>query len=126
MKKIANFFCRRHIFSIGSEHLSQACDPLLSIGSHPLNSEVGNQWYAQDVIEAMYPQQVAQRLLTGDQRIVYHVPNATVFFGDIYEFTAGPTLFFSTFQNKCFTEFSEKKGDNLTPPPEKLTHRTEF
>eukprot|EP00667_Euglena_gracilis_P000539 EG_transcript_539 len=40
-----------------------------------------------NVIEAMYPQQVAQRLLTGDAHIVYHVPNATVFFSDIYEFT---------------------------------------
>eukprot|EP00667_Euglena_gracilis_P001022 EG_transcript_1022 len=40
-----------------------------------------------DVIEAMYPNQVAHRLLTGDTRIVYHVPNATVFFSDIYEFT---------------------------------------
>eukprot|EP00667_Euglena_gracilis_P001392 EG_transcript_1391 len=40
-----------------------------------------------NVIEAMYPQQVAQRLLAGESHIVYHVSNATVFFSDIYEFT---------------------------------------
>eukprot|EP00668_Euglena_longa_P028595 GGOE01035876.1.p1 GENE.GGOE01035876.1~~GGOE01035876.1.p1 ORF type:complete len:1162 (-),score=411.87 GGOE01035876.1:1521-4565(-) len=39
------------------------------------------------VIEAMYPDQVAQRLLVGETHIAYHVPAATVFFCDIYEFT---------------------------------------
>eukprot|EP00668_Euglena_longa_P011029 GGOE01013380.1.p1 GENE.GGOE01013380.1~~GGOE01013380.1.p1 ORF type:complete len:1161 (-),score=397.40 GGOE01013380.1:1066-4548(-) len=39
------------------------------------------------VIEAMYPAEVAQRMLTGETHIVYDVPAATVFFSDIYEFT---------------------------------------
>eukprot|EP00667_Euglena_gracilis_P002319 EG_transcript_2319 len=39
------------------------------------------------VIEAMYPAQVAQRMLAGESQIVYHVPSATVFFSDVYEFT---------------------------------------
>eukprot|EP00668_Euglena_longa_P038024 GGOE01048988.1.p1 GENE.GGOE01048988.1~~GGOE01048988.1.p1 ORF type:complete len:1158 (-),score=417.85 GGOE01048988.1:674-3682(-) len=39
------------------------------------------------VIEAMYPEAVAQRMLTGETHIVYDVPAATVFFSDIYEFT---------------------------------------
>eukprot|EP00668_Euglena_longa_P042272 GGOE01055831.1.p1 GENE.GGOE01055831.1~~GGOE01055831.1.p1 ORF type:complete len:1146 (+),score=403.95 GGOE01055831.1:24-3461(+) len=39
------------------------------------------------VIEAMYPTEVAQRMLTGETKIVYDVPAATVFFSDIYEFT---------------------------------------
>eukprot|EP00667_Euglena_gracilis_P001506 EG_transcript_1506 len=39
------------------------------------------------VIEAMYPAQVAQRMLVGESQIVYHVPGATVFFSDVYEFT---------------------------------------
>eukprot|EP00668_Euglena_longa_P011033 GGOE01013385.1.p1 GENE.GGOE01013385.1~~GGOE01013385.1.p1 ORF type:complete len:369 (-),score=149.66 GGOE01013385.1:1066-2172(-) len=40
-----------------------------------------------NVIEAMYPTEVAQRMLTGETHIVYDVPAATVFFSDIYEFT---------------------------------------
>eukprot|EP00668_Euglena_longa_P008511 GGOE01010260.1.p1 GENE.GGOE01010260.1~~GGOE01010260.1.p1 ORF type:complete len:1208 (-),score=403.92 GGOE01010260.1:1029-4382(-) len=39
------------------------------------------------VIEAMYPAQVAKRMLAGEDHIVYHVPHATVFLSDIYEFT---------------------------------------
>eukprot|EP00667_Euglena_gracilis_P017018 EG_transcript_17861 len=39
------------------------------------------------VIEAMYPAEVAQRMLMGQTQIVYDVPAATVFFSDIYEFT---------------------------------------
>eukprot|EP00667_Euglena_gracilis_P002180 EG_transcript_2181 len=39
------------------------------------------------VIEAMYPAEVAQRMLTGDTHIVYDVQAATVFFSDIFEFT---------------------------------------
>eukprot|EP00667_Euglena_gracilis_P003558 EG_transcript_3563 len=39
------------------------------------------------VIEAMYPAEVAQRMLTGETHIVYDVPAATVFFSDIFEFT---------------------------------------
>jgi len=40
------------------------------------------------VIEAMYPPQVARRVLLGETHIVYQVNNACVFFSDIYEFTA--------------------------------------
>eukprot|EP00668_Euglena_longa_P026575 GGOE01033266.1.p1 GENE.GGOE01033266.1~~GGOE01033266.1.p1 ORF type:complete len:1185 (+),score=424.15 GGOE01033266.1:254-3556(+) len=39
------------------------------------------------VIEAMYPAQVAMRMLAGEKQIVYNIPSATVFFSDIYEFT---------------------------------------
>eukprot|EP00667_Euglena_gracilis_P001905 EG_transcript_1905 len=39
------------------------------------------------VIEAMYPAEVAHRMLRGETHIVYDVPAATVFFSDIYEFT---------------------------------------
>eukprot|EP00668_Euglena_longa_P026577 GGOE01033268.1.p1 GENE.GGOE01033268.1~~GGOE01033268.1.p1 ORF type:complete len:1200 (+),score=423.33 GGOE01033268.1:84-3602(+) len=39
------------------------------------------------VIEAMYPAQVATRMLAGEKQIVYNIPSATVFFSDIYEFT---------------------------------------
>eukprot|EP00667_Euglena_gracilis_P000719 EG_transcript_719 len=39
------------------------------------------------VIEAMYPAEVAQRMLMGETQIVYDIPAATVFFSDIYEFT---------------------------------------
>jgi class 3 adenylate cyclase len=41
-----------------------------------------------DVIEAMYPAQVAQKMLTGETKIAYTVPTTTVFFSDIFEFTA--------------------------------------
>eukprot|EP00668_Euglena_longa_P028130 GGOE01035248.1.p1 GENE.GGOE01035248.1~~GGOE01035248.1.p1 ORF type:complete len:1167 (-),score=397.27 GGOE01035248.1:1046-4081(-) len=40
-----------------------------------------------NVIEAMYPTEVAQRMLTGETHIAYDVAAATVFFSDIYEFT---------------------------------------
>eukprot|EP00668_Euglena_longa_P026986 GGOE01033772.1.p1 GENE.GGOE01033772.1~~GGOE01033772.1.p1 ORF type:complete len:1150 (-),score=409.26 GGOE01033772.1:1107-4556(-) len=40
-----------------------------------------------NVIEAMYPVEVAQRMLAGETSIAYDVPAATVFFSDIYEFT---------------------------------------
>jgi len=39
------------------------------------------------VVEAMYPPQVAKRLLAGETQIVHNVALATVFFSDIYEFT---------------------------------------
>eukprot|EP00668_Euglena_longa_P027006 GGOE01033798.1.p1 GENE.GGOE01033798.1~~GGOE01033798.1.p1 ORF type:complete len:1151 (-),score=392.90 GGOE01033798.1:281-3733(-) len=39
------------------------------------------------VIEAMYPTEVAQRMLSGETHIAYDVPAATVFFSDIFEFT---------------------------------------
>eukprot|EP00668_Euglena_longa_P037825 GGOE01048731.1.p1 GENE.GGOE01048731.1~~GGOE01048731.1.p1 ORF type:complete len:1179 (-),score=398.21 GGOE01048731.1:1036-4452(-) len=39
------------------------------------------------VIEAMYPAEVAQHMLTGNVQLHYDVPSATVFFSDIYEFT---------------------------------------
>jgi class 3 adenylate cyclase len=39
------------------------------------------------VITAMYPPQVAKRMLAGETHIVYNVGCAAVFFSDIYEFT---------------------------------------
>eukprot|EP00667_Euglena_gracilis_P001676 EG_transcript_1677 len=39
------------------------------------------------VIEAMYPVEVAQRLLAGETHLAYDVPAAAVFFSDIFEFT---------------------------------------
>jgi hypothetical protein len=50
-----------------------------------------------------HPPQVAKRMLAGDTQIVYNVPNATVFFSDIYEFTArrGPFFFFGLKTKKC-------------------------
>eukprot|EP00669_Euglena_mutabilis_P002621 TRINITY_DN132_c0_g1_i1.p1 TRINITY_DN132_c0_g1~~TRINITY_DN132_c0_g1_i1.p1 ORF type:complete len:999 (-),score=276.51 TRINITY_DN132_c0_g1_i1:532-3528(-) len=41
-----------------------------------------------NVVEAMYPNAVAKRLLAGETQIVYTVASAAVFFSDIYEFTA--------------------------------------
>ena len=40
------------------------------------------------LVEAMYPSAVAERLLLGESQIVIEVPNATVFFSDIHNFTA--------------------------------------
>jgi len=39
------------------------------------------------VITAMYPPQVAKRMLAGETHIVHNIGCATVFFSDIYEFT---------------------------------------
>uniref|UniRef100_A0A7S4G4S8 Guanylate cyclase domain-containing protein n=1 Tax=Eutreptiella gymnastica TaxID=73025 RepID=A0A7S4G4S8_9EUGL len=40
------------------------------------------------LVEAMYPSAVAERLMSGESQIVIEVPNATVFFADIHNFTA--------------------------------------